>query len=1120
MAKKTKYEIALILDGKINPGLVSAISSANSKLMSISSTAVKAAAGATAAFAGIAIGKYVTDSAEVYKEFNQQMADTAATIQATEEEYQKLEAAARKQGKATTKTASESAEALNYMGLAGWNVEKSMQGLPEILRFSEATGADLATTSDLVTDSMSAMQLEVEGLGRYMDIAAAANSKSNQTAVQLMEAYIGVGGTMAQLNVDVTDSATALGVLANRGKKGSEAGNSLNSIMLRLLSGTGEAGKAMKELGISAFDTDGQFIGLKETFEGINNALSDLTAEDRSAYLSALGGKSQSDTLNALLGGLNTEVADGVSEWDDLNQKLENSDGAMRRMADTVTNTLSASLDRLNSAMDDSKISFMDAFGDEAKDTVNAIAEAVPDLTQHINNLAQKSSGPLMDFLDNSIKKFREAQPEIILFTTKVGKGFERFWEITDPMFTFLKKNPTVVSSFLVSTIAAVKTHKVIENLTAVSGGFKALSTVLNPQALAFAASAAAITGLSVAIIDVRNRAKEANLQEHFGNLSLSIDELDAVAMHIVDNGGLLQLGTAMEALGNAEEFASKLKSVTKNIEKANWKISIGMELTEDEIEQYKNDIESFVNNINDYVTEQNYAVNLAVSVLVGDTLEGQNMISQITAFYTGKQDELTDMASELNSAMTSAFNDGILDINEVQAISRIQQQMANIQNQLAGADFDSEMQVLQMKFAGGELDAESFQNLQNAIAEKSEEAKQQYEEALKISLADVKIRFDDGQINVDEYEAQCETLKNNYLENIGDIDIKANDFILDTIVQQYGEELGGAVEQMRQITDEELGKILSSESVGSANDNMFLFENAATKITASLPEMESATRDAIHTLLENMKPSMEQQEQTRQTWIESGKVIPEGLEKGINDYEVMSAIAGNVDSLYSVMGSTIADSPEYTAAVEKMEANGTGIPETLASSLQSGVAQQQNKITKSASDFHKMVGTAYNNEFSKSIDVTAKINLHLATSATAKNGGIPGFADGGIISSAGGPVLAYFAEKYDESAIPLDGGSDRSISLWKQTGEMLGAFNRPKEIYKSLSSIETDSRNGSRSSQAPVGDIKYSPNIIINGNASREDINSAVDRGYEQFCSFMEQFRHDTARSSFSFGG
>lgn len=317
MAKKTKYEIALILDGKINPGLVSAISSANSKLMSISSTAVKAAAGATAAFAGIAIGKYVTDSVGVYKEFNQQMADTAATFQATEEEYQKLEAAARKQGKATTKTASESAEALNYMGLAGWNVEKSMQGLPEILRFSEATGADLATTSDLVTDSMSAMQLEVEGLGRYMDIAAAANSKSNQTAVQLMEAYIGVGGTMAQLNVDVTDSATALGVLANRGKKGSEAGNSLNSIMLRLLSGTGEAGKAMKELGISAFDTDGQFVGLKETFEGINNALSDLTAEDRSAYLSALGGKSQSDTLNALLGGLNTEVADGVSEWDD-----------------------------------------------------------------------------------------------------------------------------------------------------------------------------------------------------------------------------------------------------------------------------------------------------------------------------------------------------------------------------------------------------------------------------------------------------------------------------------------------------------------------------------------------------------------------------------------------------------------------------------------------------------------------------------------------------------------------------------------------------------------------------------------------------------------------------------
>ena len=251
MANKTTYELALEIGGKIQSSLEKSVGGVNKKLDSIGKAAKTAAKIATAAFAAVKIGDFVKDAVSVYADFDQAMANTAATAGATSEEYAKLEAAALEMGKKTTKTATEASEALGYMALAGWDVNTSISALEPVLRLSEATGMDLATCSDLVTDSMSALGLTVDELSGYLDVACKANNKSNQTAQQLMEAYIGCGGVLNNLGVSVEDSATALGVLANRGIKGSEAGNKLNTVLINLTSGTGQAGAMMKKLGIS-----------------------------------------------------------------------------------------------------------------------------------------------------------------------------------------------------------------------------------------------------------------------------------------------------------------------------------------------------------------------------------------------------------------------------------------------------------------------------------------------------------------------------------------------------------------------------------------------------------------------------------------------------------------------------------------------------------------------------------------------------------------------------------------------------------------------------------------------------------------------------------------------------
>jgi TP901 family phage tail tape measure protein len=165
-------------------------------------------------------------------------------------------------GAATSKSATEAAEALSYMALAGWDTNTSLTALEPVLRLSEAGKMDLALASDLVTDSMSSLGIGVEELQSYLDKMAKTSSKSNTSVTQLGKAMVIAGGTFKNLNTPMSEANAILGILANRGLKGSEAANSLNSIMINLTIGAGQAGTAMKELNISAFDSEGRFKGM------------------------------------------------------------------------------------------------------------------------------------------------------------------------------------------------------------------------------------------------------------------------------------------------------------------------------------------------------------------------------------------------------------------------------------------------------------------------------------------------------------------------------------------------------------------------------------------------------------------------------------------------------------------------------------------------------------------------------------------------------------------------------------------------------------------------------------------------------------------------------------------
>lgn len=313
-------------------------------------------------------------------EFEKGMSEVAAVSGATGDELEQLEKAAREAGATTDKSARDAADALQYMALAGWDVEDSQKALMPVLKLSSAANMDLGRTSDLVTDTMSVLGLEINDLDGYLDVLAQTSRNSNTDVDQLGEAFLVVGGKLTQLGVDVEEGAVALGLLADNGIKGSEAGRGLNAILTNLTAPTGQAKKALEELNISAFDSNGEFIGLEETLQLVQDKTADMTQEQQNMYYSMVAGKEHSKTLNALM----SELGDGFGS---LSEDVEGADGALDEMYDTATNNTMGAINNLKSALEELSLKIFDSL----QPTIEKLVDWVQKITDKFNALSPET---------------------------------------------------------------------------------------------------------------------------------------------------------------------------------------------------------------------------------------------------------------------------------------------------------------------------------------------------------------------------------------------------------------------------------------------------------------------------------------------------------------------------------------------------------------------------------------------------------------------------------------------------------------------------------------------------------------------------------------------------------
>lgn len=515
----------------------------------ISSVGKKLTVGLTVPITALAVA-----SGKTAMDFQSSMNQVAATMGMTSEEiangsedFKKLENAAKDMGKTTQFSASQAAEALNYMALAGYDVDKSVSTLPSVLNLAAAGGMDLATASDMVTDSMSALGDMAGTTESFVDKMAKTSQKSNTSVAQLGEAILTVGGTAKVLAGGTTEMNTALGILADNGVKGAEGGTALRNVILSLSAPTDKAAKKMQELGLEVFDAQGNMRPLNDIFKDLDSTLSTMTQGEQTQVLNSIFNKVDLKSVNALL-------ANSGERFNELSGYINDADGAASKMAETMNSGAQGAITKMKSALEGVGITIGERFLpyiEKGANFVSKLCEGFQNLSPEMQNTILIIAGLLA-----AIGPVLVVLGTLISFVGKVGFAFATM----SPIIT----NAGGVVAFLSSGI---------------SGLIGVMASVLGPII-----AVVSVIGVFVAAIvkayneneNFRNKVNEvfSQIQSIISNVMSIVKDIISTAwglIKVVWNNGLSQiLALAASILTSIVGFfTSKLNTATSVVKTA-----------------------------------------------------------------------------------------------------------------------------------------------------------------------------------------------------------------------------------------------------------------------------------------------------------------------------------------------------------------------------------------------------------------------------------------------------------------------------------------------------------------------------------------------------------------------
>lgn len=360
---------------------------------------------------GVSIG--LKDTIDTYKGFEAAMSQVKAISGATDSEMTKLTNKAKEMGATTKFTASESAEAFNYMAMAGWKTEDMMGGIEGILSLAAASGESLGTTSDIVTDALTAFGMKASEAGHFADVMAVAASNSNTNVSLMGETFKYAGAMAGTLKYSIEDVALATGLMANAGIKGNMSGTALNSIFTRLSTNTNGATDALKKLGIAYFNSDGSARAFGDIMKELRDATADFTDKQKANLANTVAGTYAQKGFLAILNAT-------TEDYEKLSKAVNNADGAAAKMAEIMMDNLQGAITLLQSAVDGVKISFGGRMAPYIRSFAEWLTEQMP--------MIESALDELMDWVDMKVDRMQRKFDK--LTKTKEWKDADFFGKV------------------------------------------------------------------------------------------------------------------------------------------------------------------------------------------------------------------------------------------------------------------------------------------------------------------------------------------------------------------------------------------------------------------------------------------------------------------------------------------------------------------------------------------------------------------------------------------------------------------------------------------------------------------------------------------------------------------
>jgi len=619
---------------------------------------------------------------KVGSDFEAGMSEVGAISGATGNDLKKLEEKAKEMGATTKFSASESAEALKYMAMAGWDTTQMLDGLDGVMMLAASSGEDLGLVSDIVTDALTAFGMEAKEASNFADLLASASSNSNTNVAMLGESFKYVAPLFGSLGYSAEDAALALGLMANAGIKGSQAGTSLKTAIANLANPTDKMAAAMGQLGLSITDANGEMLPFKSVMDELRSKFAGLTEEQQAQYAATIFGK---EAMSGMLAIINASPED----YEKLTQATREYNGVAKEMAETMEDNLQGEITKLKSALEGVGIQLFEI------------------LVPHLQTLVEKLQ-QAVEWFGNLSPATQETIVKVAALAAAIGPLLMIGGKLIGGIGTTISAISTISGAIAVATTGAVAATPTIGALAT------AFTVLTGPVGIAIGA----IAGVTAAGVALYKHLSKDSIPaiELFG------DEVSEATQKAV--GGFLELNNeatlALNQLSWSGQEVTKdmADSISSNFSQMASEIQVGLDKHH---EESLGKIQNFVTNSTSLSKEEQ-------DEILNNMNEGYENRRQSISDGEARIKEILDTASSEKRALTKT---------EQEEINAIQEEMVQTGIQvLSENEIEAKAIMERMKAQAGEITAkQAAEVVKNSLEQKDKTikaAEEQYKDVIK----------------------------------------------------------------------------------------------------------------------------------------------------------------------------------------------------------------------------------------------------------------------------------------------------------------------------------------------------------------------------------------------------